>query len=412
MKNVNTLIYLKSRKNKKGESPIYLRITVNGRRKEKSLGKSISSKRWNTVKQRGKGNTEDIRELNKFLISVEHSVFMASQELINNKIQVNIETLMNKYLNVEEKGHMLIESIENWNLRKKALVKNSTYKKYITSFKHVKKYLMQQYGLSDIDIKRVDNQFVSDYDYHLRTKMNIDNNTAIRYVKTLAAIFKTFVENGWLDSNPFSSYKKTKVIKDVVSLTQQEIDVIYKKDFGNKSLERVRDIFIFCCYTGLAYCDVQRLSDTHIVQGMDGYRWIRIKRQKTNVLCDIPLFPIAEEIIKKYENDNSVVVSGRLLPTLTNQKMNAYLKTIGDLCGIHKKIHFHMARHTFGTTILAANRSPIETSMRIMGHKTTSQTRHYAKISKVMVEEDVADLRKKLKKRNQSSDQGNMNKAI
>ena len=412
MRNLTTLIYLKSRVNSKGESQIYLRVTVDGKRKEISLKKSIASKSWDKKKQRAKGNSEATRVLNKYLRTVEVKIDQTEQQLFNAGKRVTIELLMNKYLGVDNKNHTLIEVIESSNKRKKMLVKESTYKHYKAALKHVKSYLKYQYKVTDIDIKEVNYQFILDFDFYLRTEKNIGNNKAIRYVKTLGGIFRTTIENGWISIDPFMNYKKTKVIKDVVSLTKSEIDIIYKKEFSNKSLERVRDIFIFSCYTGLAYCDVERLSKEHIIKSIDGYSWIKINRRKTEVVCDIPLFQVAEEIIDKYKDDPIVINSGKLLPVLKNQKMNAYLKDIGDLCDISKNLHFHMARHTWGTTIAAANRLPIETIMRIMGHKTIEMARHYAKISTAMIIDDVAALRNKLEENKKKSDEDNKNVAV
>lgn len=412
MRNLTTLIYLKSRVNSKGENPIFLRVTVNGKRKEISLKKSITSKSWDNKKQRGKGNAEAIKTLNKYLRSTEVKIDQIEQELISAGKRVTIELLMNKYLGIDNKNHTLIEVIESSNKRKRMLIKESTYKHYLAALKHVKSYLKFQYKVTDIDINEVNYQFILDFDFYLRTEKNIGNNKTIRYVKTLGGIFRTTLENGWVTIDPFINYKKTKVIKEVVSLTKAEIDTIYKKEFSNKSLERVRDIFIFSCYTGLAYCDVERLSKEHIVKSIDGYRWIKINRRKTEVVCDIPIFPVAEEIIEKYKDDPTAINSGTLLPVLKNQKMNAYLKDIGNLCGISKNLHFHMARHTWGTTIAAANRLPTETIMRVMGHKTIEMSRHYAKISTAMIVDDVAELRKKLEVVESSSEKVNISEAI
>jgi len=412
MKNLTTLIHLKSRANSKGEQPIYLRVTVDSKRQEISLKRSIALKGWDSKKQRGKGNTEAIKTLNKYLRSIEVKIDQTEQQLINAGKRVTIELLMNKYLGVDNKNHTLIEVIESGNKRKKMLIKESTYKHYVAALKHVKSYLKDEYKVTDIDIKEVDYQFILDYDFYLRTKKNVGNNKAVRYVKTLAGLFRTTIEKGWISIDPFVGYKKSKVVKDVAYLTQTEIDIIYNKEFSNKSLERVRDVFIFCCYTALAYCDVERLRDEHITKSIDGYSWIKINRRKTEVICDIPLFPVAEEIIKKYKDDPLVINSGRLLPVLKNQKMNAYLKDIGGLCGISKSLHFHMARHSWGSTIAAANRLPIETTMRIMGHKTIAMARHYAKVSTAMIIEDVAELRKKLEEVQNSSEEDDKAEAV
>lgn len=396
MENVTILMYLKSRKNAKQENPIYLRLTVHGKRVEKSLNRSVDFKKWDSNKQRAKGNSEQIKILNQYLNSVEHDIYMSKQELKNTNKRITVETLMNKYLGIDDQNHTLIEVIEFENSRIKELIEHSTYKKYITFLNHVKNFIKHQYKTSDIDINDIDYEFVSNFDFYLRSEKNIGNNSAIRIVKMLQRVYKTTIDKGWTNKDPFTNYKKTKVIKDVTFLTKDEIDTIYHKDIDDEVLDKVRDIFIFSCYTALAYCDVQSLSEDDIVRGLDGYRWLKIKRRKTKNVCDIPLLPVAEKIIEKYKNHPSVIVSGKLLPVLSNQKMNLYLKAIKSICGIKKNLHFHMSRHSYGSSIAAANKLPIEAIMKIMGHKTIAQARHYAKISTAMILDDVAILRARL----------------
>jgi len=398
MKNLAILVYLKSRKNAKRESPIYLRVTVDGKRIEKSLNRSIDSKRWDNSKQKGRGNTEEIRGLNQFLLSVKHNILMAGQELINNNVSVTVETLMNKYNGVEEKTHTLIEVVEYENKRIKRLVEAGTYKKYVTVLGHVKKYLKHQYNLTDIDIKKIDYQFVTDFDYYLRTEKSIANNSTIRVVNTLKKIVRITLDKGWIDKDPFLNYKMKKEKVETGFLTQDEIDTIYKKEFTIKRLEEVRDVFIFCCYTGLAYIDVKMLSEDDIVKDMDGDNWININRKKTDTISKIPILPIAQDLLDKYKDDAFVLNSGKLLPVLSNQKMNAYLKEIGDISGVGTKLTSHLARHSFATTIALTNGLPIETLSKVMGHKSLNMTLHYGKLLDIKMSGDVKKLKKKLKK--------------
>jgi len=398
MKNLAILVYLKSRKNAKRESPIYLRVTVDGKRIEKSLNRSIDSKRWDNSKKEGKGNTEEIRGLNQFLLSVKHNILMAGQELVNNNVSVTVETLMNKYNGVEEKTHTLIEVIEYENKRIKRLVEVGTYKKYVTVLGHVKKYLKHQYNLTDIDIKKIDYQFVTDFDYYLRTEKSIANNSTIRVVNTLKKIVRITLDKGWIDKDPFLNYKVKKEKVETGFLTQDEIDTIYKKEFTIKRLEEVRDVFIFCCYTGLAYIDVKMLSEDDIVKDMDGDKWININRKKTDTISKIPILPIAQDLLDKYKDDAFVLNSGKLLPVLSNQKMNAYLKEIGDVSGVSTKLTSHLARHSFATTIALTNGLPIETLSKVMGHKSLNMTLHYGKLLDIKMSGDVKKLKKKLKK--------------
>ncbi len=293
MKNVTILIYLKGRKNLKGENPIYIRITVDGMRKEKSLNRSIDPKKWDKNKQRGKGRTEEIRRLNEFLSSEIESIYSKRQELIYEEKNVTVETLMNLYSGIGEKSRNLIETIENENKRIKKLLECSTYKKYISLFNHVKKYLLFQYKVSDISLKIIDYEFVINFDYYLRTEKNIGNNATVKYVTTLRKIVKTALNKGWIDKDPFINYKVSKEKVEREFLTEHEINKIVNKNLHFERLSKVRDIFIFCIYTGLAYSDVKLLSKNDIIIGIDGEKWIKINRKKTNTVSNIPILPVS-----------------------------------------------------------------------------------------------------------------------
>jgi len=404
-------MYLKSRKNAKGQNPIYLRVTVDGKRVEKSLNKSIDSKKWDKNKQRGKGSNEEVRILNQFLVSVEQEIYLSRQELINNKVDVNIESLMNRYLGVEEKTHTLIEVFKYENKRIKKLIEKGTYKKYVTVLNHTKNYLQHQYNIKDIDIRNIDYQFVIDFDYYLRTEKSIANNSTIRIVNTLKKIIRTALDKDWIDKDPFLNYKVKKEKVETRFLTQVEIDTIYKKEFKIKRLEQVRDVFIFCCYTGLAYIDVKLLSDNNIVNDIDGDSRIKINRKKTNTISKIPILPIAQEILDKYKDDPLVLNSGKLLPVLSNQKMNAYLKEIGDICEVKTMLNSHLARHSFATIALT-NGLPVETLSKVMGHKSLNMTLHYAKLIDSKMSSDVKNFKRNLKKLKTKPFKENKNVAV
>jgi len=178
-------------------------------------------------------------------------------------------------------------------------------------------------------------------------------------------------------------------------LTQLEVQTIYGKEMVTDRLKQVRDIFVFSCFTGLAYIDVKNLSKTNISLGIDGEKWIFTHRQKTETASRIPLLPIAAEIIEKYANNPVCLNNDKLLPVLSNQNMNAYLKEIAGVCGINKELTFHIARHTFATTITLTNGVPIESVSKMLGHKSLKTTQHYAKILDKKVSGDMQLLREK-----------------
>jgi site-specific recombinase XerD len=272
----------------------------------------------------------------------------------------------------------------------------NTYKRYLTSLSHTKEFLKYKFNLNDISIHRIDLAFINDYDFYLRTVKKCNNNSTIKYIRNFGKIVKQCYANGWIERDPFLGYKGKVKKTDRVYLTEDEIQFIVDKSFATQRLSLVRDIFIFSCFTGLAYVDVKNLTPSHLVIGIDGVKWIYKNRQKTEVESRIPLLPIPEQILKKYENNPAANNTETLLPVLSNQKMNAYLKEIADLCGINKELTFHIARHTFATTITLSNDVPIETVSKMLGHKDLRSTQHYAKIVDKKVSHDMAILKQKL----------------
>jgi site-specific recombinase XerD len=294
---------------------------------------------------------------------------------------------------------MLIPVFQEHNKRMKALVDKefalNTYKRYETSLEHIRSFIKHNYNLNDIPIKEVNLAFVNDFDFYLRSVKNCNNNSTIKYVRNLGKIIKSCYANEWIQRDPFLNYKgKVKEVEREF-LSKEEINTIYLKDFSASRLNQVKDIFIFCCFTGLAYIDVFQLKKSNVEIGIDGKKWIFTHRQKTDSPSRIPLLQIPEEIISKYSDHPQCVNEGRLLPVLSNQKMNSYLKEIADVCGINKELTFHIARHTFATTITLTNGVPIESVSKMLGHKSLRTTQHYAKILDKKVSDDMQLLREK-----------------
>ena len=412
MSNVTMLIYLKSRKNSKNENPIFLRLTVNGKRKEVSMNRSIDSNKFDKNKQRGKGRSSEIKILNEFLNTETSKIYQLRQEIIYSGETITVENLMNKYTGIEEKQRTLIEIFINENKRNKKLISAGTYKKYVSLFNHVKNYIQFQYKITDINIKKLDYEFIINFDYYLRTEKNINNNTTVKYVTTLRKIVKTALDKDWISKDPFQKYKVSKEKVEREFLTKHEIDKIVNKNLHFDRLDKVRDIFVFCIYTGLAYIDVKLLSKNDIVIGIDSGKWIKINRKKTNTVSNIPILPVAQNIIDKYKNNPEVLNSDKLLPVLSNQKMNAYLKEIGDICGINKKLNMHLARHSFATTITLSNGVPIETVSKMLGHSSLGITQHYAKVLNPKISSDMARLKNKLVEAENISSGKSANEAI
>lgn len=247
-----------------------------------------------------------------------------------------------------------------------------------------------------MELRRLNYEFISEYAYCLKTERRCNHNTTVKYLANFKKIVLHCVKLGWLAKDPFYGYKLTKKEVERVFLNKEELQRLHEKKLPIERLELVKDIFLFSCYTGLAYIDVQQLKVGQIVTGIDNEKWIFTKRQKTGSPTRLPLLDPALEILQKHEDHPRRVCQGFALPVLSNQKMNAYLKEIADLCGITKELTFHIARHTIATTVTLTNGVPIESVSKMLGHKSLRQTQHYAKIVDLKISLDMKQLKDKL----------------
>lgn len=393
-------IYAKTTKaNATGQLPIYIRLTVDGQRFEFSSKKFIEKAKWSPELSKMKGNSEEARTINNYLDLMKSKVFDIQMELIHKNEELSLENFKSRILGTHQRERMIIPIYQNHNDKIEKLIGNcyayGTLERFKISLKHLQEFIQWKYNLSDISINKIDYAFVTEFEFYLRSIKKCNNNTAVKYVRNFRKIIKICLDNDWLDKNPCSRYqgKMKEVERDF--LTEEELNRIYNKRFSSERLTLVKDIFIFSCYTGLAYVDVKGLKKDHIAIGIDGEKWIFKNRQKTDTKSKIPVLPIAQEIIQKYTNHPKCLNDDTILPILTNQKMNSYLKEIGDLCNISKEITFHMARHTFATSVTLTNGVPIETVSKMLGHKNIQTTQHYAKILDKKVSEDMRVLRDK-----------------
>ncbi len=397
---VSILFYIKRAKiNVDGVCPIYTRVTINSKRFEFSTNKFISPDKWSTEGAKVKGNSEDARSINNQLDIIKNQIMDAEKRLYKKEILINSENLRNELFGIKQRERLLIPIFTEHNRKIKELVGSEyapgTLERYETSLKHTKDFLQWKYKVSDIDIEKIDHAFITEYEFYLRTERKCANNTAVKYIKNFHKIINICLANGWLTKDPFANYKAK--VKEVIRefLTEQEIQSLIEKEFVSERLELVRDIFVFSCFTGLAYIDVKQLTQDNIVLGIDGDKWINKNRQKTDTNSKIPLLPTAQYIMNKYADYPVNKNKGTILPILSNQKMNAYLKEIATVCGINKELTFHIARHTFATTVTLSNGVPIETVSKMLGHTNLKTTQHYAKILDKKISEDMQILKAK-----------------
>ena len=400
---VSILFYIKRAKaNKEGLAPIYARITILAKRFEFSTNRFAAVEKWTSEGSRVKGFSEEARSINNYLDELRIKIVTAEKSLFKRDIPITSENLKNELLGISERNRTLIPIFQDHNDRIKALLGQEyapgTLERYKTSLKHTQDFLEWKYNISDIELDKIDHALICDYEFYLRSVRKCANNSAIKYIKNFKKIVKQCMANGWIANDPFANYKSKVKEVERVFLSEVELNKIADKKFVGERLSIVRDLFLFSCFTGLAYIDLKNLTKEHISKGIDGEQWIFTHRQKTESASKIPLLPTPQHIINKYKNHPHCEIQNKLLPVPSNQKMNAYLKEIADVCGINKELTFHIARHTFATTVTLTNGVPIESVSKMLGHKSLKTTQHYAKVLDKKVSEDMNILRMKFQK--------------
>ncbi|PHR12815.1 MAG: recombinase [Aequorivita sp.] len=382
-----------------GNSTIYARITVNSKRSEFSIKRKVSLMKWNPEAGTIKGSSSEVSDLNRYMASIRVKLHKIYEKLSEDDSLVTAEKIKNIYLGKNKKYKMLLEIFQDHNNKVEKLIGKDfaagTAERYRTAKKHLGEYILKEYGNNDIPVKDVDHTFISGFEYYLKTTRNCSHNTSIKYITNFKKIIRIAYANDWINKDPFIHWKAKLKIVDREFLNEGELQTLVEKDFGIARLDQVKDVFVFSCFTGLAYADAKKLSSDNIVMDISGERWIKIKRSKTDTRSSIPLLGIPQSIIDKYA-ESPETESGKLLPVLSNQKTNAYLKEIADLCEIKKNLTFHLARHTFATTVTLTNGVPIESVSKMLGHKSLKTTQHYAKIIDRKVSEDMKALKDKL----------------
>ncbi|MCJ7465907.1 MAG: site-specific integrase [Maribacter sp.] len=387
---------------KLGKAPIYLRITINSKRAEFSIQRKIEPEKWCSVKGRVKGSNPKVQGLNHYIDALETKAYDIHSKLVLKKKPFTAEMIKNKLLNKEATHKTLLAIYDEHNGQIEQLIgleySYGAYRRHIRTRNHLATFINKEYKLADLFVKEVDLKFINRFHHYLKLKKTGNQNTITKYVVNFKKIMPIAFANNWVNKDPFYHWKATwkKVEREV--LTETELRSMMEKEFSIKRLEQVRDIFVFCCFTGLAYTDVQKLSKDHLVLGIDGEKWIKIKRSKTDARSSIPLLPVAEEILSKYQEYRKHSYGNLVLPVISNQKTNAFLKEIASLCKIDKNLTFHLARHTFATTVTLANGIPIESVSKMLGHQSLKTTQIYAKVLDLKLKDDMAKLRGKFSK--------------
>ena len=391
----------KSKLNKKGLTPILMRITMDGKRSEINIGRSVDAEKWNTKTEKMMGRSVEANEVNDFIEIMRQKVKNVQKSFIEKNEPLYLSKFVKRFKGEEkDMSKMILEVFKEHNEQMDRLsdktISKSTAKRYWTCYNHVEQFINKEYKADDFRMKDINHQFISKFEYFLKTTRECNHNSALKYVNNFKKIIRIALANQWMDRDPFFNFKVHFETVEREYLNEEEVQKLIDKDLHLDRLKLVRDMFVFSCYTGLAYSDVKKLSNADITKGIDGGKWIRIKRTKTKSLSSIPLLPVAEDIIDRYKEHPEVKAGQCILPVLSNQKSNAFLKEIAIMCGITKPLTTHLARHTFATTITLTNGVPIESVSKMLGHKDLRTTQHYAKIVDRKISDDMKMLREKL----------------
>ena len=381
---------------------VYLRITVDGVPKETSTKRKWDSTRWDQKTERAIGTKEDARSLNFFLDSLILKVNEYKTEIMYSGKPITSEKVMDYVLGKITPRVKLLEEFQKHNDEMKALLgkgyARGTLQRFTITKNHLAAFIKFKFKKDDIEFTDLNLEFVKDFEFYLRTVRDCSNNTTLKYIANFKKIVIRAIDKEIILKDPFKNFKgrKTKLIKK--PLSTQELYELERHYFTTDRLNVVRDVFVFQCYTGLAYIDAYQLKRADIKDGIDGNLWIMSERQKTNSTTNVPLLPQALRIIEKYKNHPLCLQRGTVLPVSSNQKMNEYLKEIAILCGFPFTLNTHMARRTFGSTVTLNNNVPINVVKELLGHASVKQTEAYAITEQATIGREMSLLNKKLNK--------------
>ena len=386
------------------EAIIYARITVNGKRANISLKRKVPVESWDSSKGLVRGSKPFAKSLNKYLDQIRSLIYQSYEDLLNEGNLITASAIKNKFLGEDKRNNTLSELFEYHNSISVTSLSPHTIRHYKVTQRYLQKFLVDKYKTDDIYLTKLDYAFIKNFEFFLKSYVPKDHqkkmghNTAMKHLQRLRKMLTMAYHHEWIDKDPFIRFKSSYVKNRREFLAQYELEQL--EDFSS-SLERldiVKDMFLFACYTGLSYIDVAKLNIDNIETDLDGQQWIKTKRQKTSIELRIPLLNKARRILLKYQDHPRVSGRNRLLPTISNQKTNSYLKEISDFCGIKKNLTFHVARHTFATTVTLTNGVPIETVSKLLGHTKLATTQIYARVIDQKVKQDMERLELKIDK--------------
>lgn len=398
------LFWIYSSRAKNNETSIYARITVNGKNANISLKYKVDIRLWDSQRQRATGTGQVSKRINQYIDQVHAQLVQTYQDLRLKGQLITADLIKSIYLGEDVNSKSLQELIGYHHEKIKDTHASGTIRNFGVTTNYINRFLRKKKKTSDVYLKELNYAFISDFEHYLYNywpsghPKAMSHNTVMKHLQRLRKIATLGYHLEWMDRDPFVQWKPSFEKRERPFLNADELSNLEAYAFPIERLDRVRDLFVFSCYTGISYADLIKLTQEHIHKGIDGNNWIITERQKTKIPIKIPLLDKAQELIEKYADHPITQVTETLFPVITNEKLNLYLKEVADACGIKKNLTFHMARHTFATTVTLSNGVPIETVSKLLGHTKISSTQIYARVIEKKVSEDMNILKDKISK--------------
>lgn len=402
MKSSNTfsiLFWINASRAVNNEAEIYARVTVNQKRVNISLKRKIPINQWDVAKKRIKGHSEQAKQVNQYLDQVYTQLFQIYQDLKFQGSLITAQLIKANYNGENEQSKSLLNLLEYHSQKIENTLAKGSIRNFGVTENYLKKFLKETRKTTDIYLKELDFKFLCDFEYYLSSYWPVghpkamSHNTVMKHIQRVRKMVTLAYHLEWIPKDPFVRWKSTFEKKEREFLSDNELSIMENFDFEIDRLDRVRDLFIFSCYTGISYVDIMNLTKNNLVIGIDGRTWIITKRQKTKSAVKVPLLGKAEEVVEKYKDHPMTRVTNSILPRITNEKLNQYLKEVAFYCGIKKNLTFHMARHTFATTITLSNGVPMETVSKLLGHTKIATTQIYARVLENKISNDMLNLK-------------------
>lgn len=392
--------HFKSKANNLKQNPLYMILFFQGKGTRISTGHYINARDWDKKKKKVKGSSEEAHAINESLNSLRAQVTMIVNKLVLDGVPFNVHTIKDRLSGKEYKNITLLQGCDIYLSMMKGLpleYAKPTLIKYTNTKLRLSEYMKAKYSRSDLFLYELDLEFIRGFEIYLKQEFENSQTTCYKHYQRFTRMIRYCQQKGYLQKYPFDDYKIKLPKKEVEFLTIEEIHKIENTHFEIERLEVVKDLFIFSCYSGLAFMEVSNLTQDNLFIGNDGEVWLKMVRQKTKKEFKVPLLPKALKIIDKYRNHPLALRRRKLLPIPSNQRFNAYIQEVGDICGRKKKLHHHLARKSFSVSIALANNVPIESLSRMLGHASVAVTlQAYASITDEKISEDFKNLRKQL----------------